>query len=507
MLHRVGVVGFEHEANALADVVGRERAVDLSVREGGLSATWEAGPLIRRLREQTELELVELPVWTLGACGPLDDDAFAEILRELDARIATALTAGPLEAVIVLGHGASRTVTDLDPDSTFVRAVRARLGEDVPVTWVLDFHANVSAEMCRLADVIVGYRTNPHVDIEDRLLEAADHTIRLLEGQRTCRAWCSTPLVLPQIALLTTTGEPLAEVLEIAASHVDGPVWNVSVFGGFGLADVSECGVSVVVTAARGHEQLALRVAAELADRAVEIRARYRTTLTPLDVAADIALASSRHQCHPVLLADAADNPGGGAPATSTAVLAALTSAGVTDAIVGVHCDPRAVEAAWNAGVGASIDLVLNSSESNPYATRFDGTVVVLALAEGPVVARRGVYAGAAIEPGRCCAVAFGGISLAISSRPVQCADESLFLHLGLDPAAARVVVVKSRGHFRAGFDHLFTPEQVVEVSAPGVATNDLASVEWSHLPRPSFPLDDIDHWQPVAVHCAGGAR
>ena len=56
------------------------------------------------------------------------------------------------------------------------------------------------------------------------------------------------------------------------------------------------------------------------------------------------------------------------------------------------------------------------------------------------------------------------------------------------------------RGHFRAGFDHLFADDQIIEVAAPGVATSDLRSVAWQHLPRPVFPLDTIDHFEPLVV-------
>jgi microcystin degradation protein MlrC len=86
-----------------------------------------------------------------------------------------------------------------------------------------------------------------------------------------------------------------------------------------------------------------------------------------------------------------------------------------------------------------------------------------------------------------------------VSSRALQCADDDTLRHCGLDPATANVVVVKSRGHFRAGFDHLFTDDRIVEVGAPGVATPELHTLPWRHLPRPVFPLDEVE-WQPGRV-------
>ena len=87
---------------------------------------------------------------------------------------------------------------------------------------------------------------------------------------------------------------------------------------------------------------------------------------------------------------------------------------------------------------------------------------------------------------------------MGVSSYKVQCADDDTLRFVGLQPELARVVVVKSRGHFRAGFDHLFADDQIIEVGAPGVATVALDTIDWQHLPRPVWPLDEIDDWQPI---------
>jgi len=68
---------------------------------------------------------------------------------------------------------------------------------------------------------------------------------------------------------------------------------------------------------------------------------------------------------------------------------------------------------------------------------------------------------------------------------------------MGLDIARARVVVVKSRGHFRGGFDEFFAPEQIVEVDLPGLTSPVLNRFDWKRLPRPVIPLDDGVDWTP----------
>lgn len=500
MTVRVGITGYANEVNAAADPVTLGHGIDAAQSPGGLAATWEAGALVARLRAlRPDADVVDLPVWEFGATGPLADDDFRHLLALVGEAIAAA---GPLDAIVVLGHGAGRTSADLDPDGTFLAHVRAAVGDGIPIVVVLDFHANVSALMCETADVLVAYRTNPHVDIEDRLVEAAEHTVRLLDAPGTVIAHCRLPLVLPQIAENTTPGEPLADVVALGQQRCVSPVRNVSVLGSFALTDVPDIGVAVCVTADHGAEGLAASVAAEVASRAWALRSRYRLRATPLSEAVEIARRAARGEIRPVILADASDNPGGGAPGNSTFVLEALLAAGVSDVVMGLQCDRAAVDAAWAAGVGTRIGIEFNRGSERPLARPLRVEATVLALVDRPLVPVKGVYAGATRHVGRCCALDLGGIRIAVASGAVQCADDDSLLHVGLDPADARVVVVKSRGHFRAGFAHLFDDERIVEVGAPGVATVDLGSVRWEHLPRPVFPFDQIDGWEPtVALH------
>ena len=86
-----------------------------------------------------------------------------------------------------------------------------------------------------------------------------------------------------------------------------------------------------------------------------------------------------------------------------------------------------------------------------------------------------------------------------VVSRRLQCADPVFFEMLGLDIRKARAVAVKSRGHFRGGFDEFFGPEQIVEVDLPGLTSPMLNRFEWARLPRPMIPLDDDVGWQPPA--------
>ncbi|MFN8023054.1 MAG: M81 family metallopeptidase [Acidimicrobiales bacterium] len=506
---RVGVTGYAHEVNGFAAPITRAHGLEASRAPGGLAATWEAAPAVATLTA-AGIDPVDLPLWEFGASGPLDGDDFRTVVDDVLAALRAAQSEAPLDGLVVLGHGAGRTTDDLDPDTTFLGALRHAVGPEAPIVVVLDFHANLSSGMCAAVDGVVGYRTNPHVDIRDRVAEAAALVVHLLAGdgqRRTSVVHQRLPMVLPQIAQLTAPHEPLGEVMALAESMIEPPVRNVSVFGGFSLADVACQGASVCVTVDRGSEQVAIDAVQVLAAAMWERRPRYRLHATRLDEAVAVAATAARDGRLPVLLADVADNPGGGAPATSPFVLQALLDAGVTGVVLGLQCDPRVVEQAWLAGEGASITVTFNEGSTHPLAPPLTVEATVLALTDRPLVPSRGMYQGATRHLGRCCSLRIAGgagsVDVGASSWPTQVADPDTLEHVGLSVATAAVVVVKSRGHFRAGFAHLFPDERIVEVGAPGVATPELHTLPWQHLPRPVFPLDDVawDPHTPPEVH------
>jgi len=482
---RIGLLGYAQETNALAPPVRARDGFRPDRQPGGLGADWQAGPAVEML-EQSGAEIVELPVMELPPGGPVDNGDFVHYLAETEAALREA---GALDALLVLGHGAGTTTDGTDADGAYLELLRRVIGPQPPIAAVLDLHANVSVAMVRSVDAIVGYRTNPHVDVADRAREAAALTLKAANGEEFEVAWCSLPLLISQLGQLTTGSEPLGSVIDRSQEMVRDPIRNISVFGGFSLGDSSDAGLSVTVTATTGCAGTGSdpsRVAQEVATLAWARRHEYRSSATPLAKAVERACTDSG----PLLLADVADNPGGGAPGNSTAILSALVAAGATDVQLGLQCDPDLVKEAFDAGIGADITATFNRNSGRPLAKPFTTPATVTALQTAPYRPTVGVYAGAVVEPGDSCSLDLGGVRVGVSSRPVQVSDPGLLDHVGLDPLSSRVVVVKSRGHFRAGFAHLFKDFQIVEVDASGYAPVDLARLRPIRLRRPIYPID-----------------
>jgi microcystin degradation protein MlrC len=121
----------------------------------------------------------------------------------------------------------------------------------------------------------------------------------------------------------------------------------------------------------------------------------------------------------------------------------------------------------------------------------------VLAVSDGVVAGRRGIYAGRTAHMGTSAAVRIGGLTMIVCSRRIQCADPAFFESLGLDVGAFSSLTVKSRGHFRAGFDEWYPDETIVEVDAAGLTSQLLERFPWKALPRPVWPIDAETQWTP----------
>jgi microcystin degradation protein MlrC len=426
--------------------------------------------------------------------GPVEQAFFDRMMAEWEKGLAAA---GHLDGVYCVLHGAGLTTADHDPEGTLLALVRRVVGCDTPVVASYDLHANVSAADVELVNAYIGYRTNPHLDMRERGAESAQVLRRLLSGTKTYIARIRLPIVPPTVSMLTGKDaheRPYGEMIDLGQQRMHEPpyagrVLNVSVMGGFAYADTPFNGLTVVVTATEA--EAAQSLAREIAAAGWARRERFRATLTSLDDAIALAKSTTR----PLVFADVADNPGGGGRGNTMWILEAFHRAGVRDALVGVIHDPALASEAHRVGEGTSFQARFNRDGGDEFSRPFSASAVVRRLHDGRMRGRRGIYANNTLALGPCAALQLDGIAVVVISNRVQCADPVFFEAFGLDIAAARVVVVKSRGHFRGGFDEFFRHDQVIEVDAPGLTSPVLSRFPWKHMPRPVLPIDDVAEW------------
>jgi microcystin degradation protein MlrC len=432
--------------------------------------------------------------------GPVDQAFFDRMMTEWEAGLRNA---GHLDGVYCVLHGAGLATQDHDPEGTLLTLVRGVVRDAVPIVASYDLHANVSAANVELVNAYIGYRTNPHLDMRERGAESAQVLRRLLSGTRTHLARVRLPIVPPTVSMLTgkdARERPYGELIDLGQQRMheppyEGRVLNVSVMGGFAYADTPFNGLTVVVTAT--DPDAAQSLAREIAEAGWARRTRFRAALTSLEEATRLAKAMEDRAKPPLIFADVADNPGGGGRGNTMWIVEAFHRAGVRDALVGVIHDPELAAEAHRLGQGTRFPARFNRNGGDEFSKPYTASAEVRQLHDGRMRGRRGIYADNTLALGPCAALQIDGITVVVISNRVQCADPIFFEAFGLDIAAARVVVVKSRGHFRGGFDEFFRHEQVVEVDAPGLTSPILSRFTWKYMPRPVLPIDDTAEWVP----------
>ncbi|HEX5327162.1 MAG TPA: M81 family metallopeptidase [Acetobacteraceae bacterium] len=452
------------------------------------AGTWEPVPILLAMAEPN---------------GPVEHGFFVRMMQQWETGLREA---NRLDGVYCVLHGAGLTTADHDPEGTLLGMIRRVLGAAVPVVATYDLHANVSAADVDLVDAYIGYRTNPHLDMRERGVEAAQVLRRLLAGTKTYRAHIRLPIVPPTVTMLTgkdAPERPYGELIDLGQLRMRAPpyagrILNVSVMGGFAYADTPFNGLTVVVTAI--DADAAHDLAREIAEAGWSRRDRFRPELTSLDDAVALARATEDRSRPALAFADVADNPGGGGRGSTMWILEAFHAAAVQDAIIGAIHDPALAAEAHLIGTGGRFDAAFNRAGGDEFSHAFTAPATVRALRNAPVRGRRGIFADNTIHLGPSAALELDGITVVVVSNRIQCADPVFLEAFGLDIGAARVVVVKSRGHFRGGFDEFFRHDQVIEVDAPGLTSPVLSRFAWKHMPRPVLPIDDTAEWNPEAA-------
>ncbi len=498
---RVALLGLMLESNSFAPVTtkddfldrlyvaGDEFLAELRARESRLPT--ELRSFCNAMNGAADWQPVPILIGLVEAGGPIDHRFYRHTLDEMRRRLIAAM---PLDAVYICNHGAMITTENRDPDGEIFAMVREIAGPDVPVVATLDLHGNVSDRMVASADVVIAYRTNPHVDMAARGKEAAATLLEMFGGLKPGAALIRLPVTPPTVTLLTATG-PYADLIDYGQSLIDGDILNVSILGGFAYADTPKNGLAIIVTA-RSGQPAAETLAQKIATYAWRDHARYLPKLTSLqDAVAQAVRVGEDPALAPVILADVADNPGGGANGNTTYILEALLRAGAQGAVLGVFNDPALANEARQLGEGACFRAVFNREPPDEFSQRFVAEARVLRLRDGDCVGRRGFYAGRRLNLGTTALLDLGGVRVVVISIRTQCADPVFFEMMGIDIGVERSVTVKSRGHFRAGFDEFFGPDQVIEVDAPGLSSPVLTRFDFKNLPRPVFPIDREVTW------------
>ena len=412
--------------------------------------------------------------------GPLPRADYERLRDELLADLKAAL---PVDAVLLALHGAMLAEGYPDCEGDLLQRLRALVGPDVPIGSLLDLHTNLSPAMVDSASLLIACKEYPHIDYAPRGVELHGLLSCMARGELCLKArWQRVPMV----GIFGTTQSPMREFVEQmqASEQVEG-IHSVSALHGFPWSDTEFTGAALLAYS-RGDVDAEALVDG-LAKDFYALRERANSPRLPMDRAIDAALdAIGSAPAGLVVLADSADNPGGGAACDSTFLLRALLARGVRDAALGMIWDPQAVAIASAAGVGARLPLRVGGKVGPMSGDPLDLEVEVLACRADATQA--GLVPGSREPLGAAVALRVHGVDVVLNSIRQQVFSPDCFTEMGIDLQAKRLVVVKSTQHFRAGFDPLASC--TVYADTPGSLRVNLGELPYRRLRRPLWPID-----------------
>ena len=375
-----------------------------------------------------------------------------------------------------------------DGEGELLSRIRRMVGEAIPIAITLDPHANVSKKMCTLANIVVSFKTYPHIDMHDTGHDAGEILHRTMAGDITPRTLRVSRPMLEEVNGGRTDIGPMIERIAAARAYEEQPdVFAVSINAGFAGADVAEVGPTVLVTGQgdfAAHTAFAETIADDIWNRRHEVLNDY---LSVEDAAAIAATYQSHHG--PLIIADYADNPGAGGYGDSTDLLRALLDARVESACFGPMVDGEVAQELHSAVVGQRIRVTLGgktepSLGGGPLAV--EGELV--SLSDGHFTGDGPVIGGLSGSFGPSAVLRVGAIEILVVTIARQILDLQQFRAFSIEPQKKTVVALRSMHHFRAAFEPI--AGQVIVCDSGALCTPSYDRLPYRNVPRPIFPLD-----------------
>jgi microcystin degradation protein MlrC len=434
---------------------------------------------LERRAASGELRLIRGPAAGAHPGGLVSRFAY-ESLR--DHILAALAAARPIDIVALDLHGAMIAQGYLDCEGDLLARIRELAGPTVAIGALLDPHCHLSPAMATAADVLIAYKEYPHIDFRER----ADELVRILLRASRGEARPHTAVWDAGVIGVYHTNRPEVRTLvdRMKSWEQTGRILSASLIHGFPWGDSPDLGTRALVVS-DGDTATADRLAAELAESAQSVAVHSPAHAIPLATALE-QLAETASVGSPIVWADSADNPGGGAAGDSTYVLRALLERGETEVCLGPLWDPAAVAVAFNVGVGGRTAIRLGGKAGPLSGEPLDLQVEVLALANQASQ----TFAGAQFPLGRCAALRCAGVDVVVTTERDQARGIDLFTGMGIQPTDKRLIVVKSSQHFYDSFSRI--AGRVVYLDCPGSLRPHLGSYPYRHASRPRWPLDAI---------------
>jgi microcystin degradation protein MlrC len=417
------------------------------------------------------------------AGGPVARITYDDFKQDFLTRLAAQL---PVDGVYLAMHGAVYVEGMEDAEGDWISATRALVGPDCPISVSYDLHGNVTQRIIDAIDMFSTYRTAPHIDVEETMRRSLSMLVKsLLTGVKPGVVWAPIPVVLP--GERTSTEDEPAKSLYARLPGINAleHIWDASLMVGYVWADEPRATAAAIMTGT--DADVLAEQAAKLALAYWQARDAFSFGCVTGSIEECVAMAIASETA-PVILADSGDNPTGGGVGDRADVLAELIRQNAQEVIVAGITDKPATDAAFAAGVGATLTLTVGAS-LDPAGGKVQAEFVVKHLSDDA----RSLAKQALLQT--------GGITLVVADRRRPYHNLADFALLGLQPAAAKIVVVKS-GYLSPELAPLANPNLMA--LSEGVVDQYVERLTRNRKLQPAYPFDKDFTFLPV---CSLSAR
>ena len=394
-----------------------------------------------------------------------------------------------VDCILLDLHGAMVTEHLFDGEGELLYRIRS-IKPDIPIAVTCDLHCNLTQKMIDNSTALIGYKTYPHTDMYEVAEKVGKIVSNFIRGKcNPVMRWKKTN-ILSQTLKQGTSDKPMSELIKIVLnSEKQNNVLASTIFGGFPMADIPDAGSSCVVVTDNDIKS-AEKICNRISSKAWELRKDFIYTHKPLE---ETVRKAKNIDEGPVILLDHADNCGSGANQDVMVVIEEIIKQELDDVIVAVW-DPIAVKQMQEKGIGSNIELNLGGKTDMP-SINLNGKPLkikgkVKTLTDGKWVVNGPMYTGIKVNMGHTAVLDTGKVQIVIVSNHHEPWDIGVFTSVGIQPQFHKFILLKSRIHYRAGFDKI--PKYTLTLDGEGVTTSDNNVLNFKNINRPIYPLDEL---------------
>jgi microcystin degradation protein MlrC len=446
-----------------------------------------------QIAQQENVEIITPVCAFSNPSGTVDGKAYERICNS----IVEAVKQG-CDAVLLDLHGAMVSEFAVDGEGELLKRIRS-IAPNIPIAVALDLHANVTPAMVENCDVMVSFKTYPHIDMYETGLLAGELLRDMLQGKiKPSMAYRQIPLLSHTLRSNTNEGAMKAAVQAAIAMEKQPGVLGISILAGFSLADFHDAGMSVIVIADQNHPDSA-DIENQLADELQAMILSQADGFIYESIPIAQALNTARELTQsaipgPVLLLDHSDNVMSGGPCDTTDILEAALQFGLSNIAAGPFADPETVQKLIQVGLNQPVDIELGNKSGWTYrgvrkqALKLTG--VVKAISDGQIKVTGPIFTGSILNMGPSVLFETDKVQIVISSERVEPYDIAIMTSLGIELESKTYVLLKSRMYCRPVFFPLSKGFVECDSDQGGPTSSNYDWFDIQHIRRPIYPLD-----------------